>query len=348
MEKPRRLLIIFFLVVASTSFSQKLKKGDRIIAENCQTHVNFLSDDKLKGRVAGSEGEQIADQYIAGQFRKSGCKPKGDGSSWFQQFSIPDGRDIASSALSVNGKPLLLHTDYFPFAFSASKTAEASVAMALAENGVPWFADLKELLEGSGDSLAKDTSGLISEKARKAALKGATALIVYNSSAINDLAFNSMDAVAPASIPVLYVTKAALKKHLSKETSAVDVKLSVEMKERKRNGINVIGYSDNGADSTVITSAHLDDANDVAALLELSRLVKGKPYRTSNYLFVVFPGENKGADGHKYFYDHPVINLQRVNYSLNLDTVQTKGLPAVKQSIASINAVRIHETTTRP
>jgi aminopeptidase YwaD len=328
MKKPLRLFIIFFLILTSPAFSQNLKKADRIIAENFQSHINYLSDERLKSRMASQEGVSQAEEYIIGQFKKTGYKPMGDSSSWLQKFNIPDGREItAASHLSINGKELVLHADYFPFAFSASKKAEASVAMDLAENGVPWFADLKELLDKEPGTKARDTSVLISEKATRAAAKGATA--------------------GKASIPVVYITKTALKKYLAKESSSMDIRLNVEMKDRIRNGYNVIGYSDNKADSTVITMAHLDEEKDVAALLELSRLLKSRQYRALNYLFIIYSGERKDANGIKYFNDHPAINLQKVNYSIHLDMIENKGLPAVKQSIEAINVLRIHEIKTR-
>jgi hypothetical protein len=39
--------------------------------------------------------------------------------------------------------------------------------------------------------------------------------------------------------------------------------------------------------------------------------------------------------------------LQKVNYSIHLDMIENKGLPAVKQSIEAINVLRIHEIKTR-
>ncbi|MBA4166547.1 MAG: hypothetical protein H0X41_03215 [Chitinophagaceae bacterium] len=349
MKKPQRLLIIFFLIIASSSFSQKLKKADRVIAENIQAHVNYLSDDRLKGRIAGTDGEHIADEYIITHFKKSGCKPMGDSSYWIQKFMIADGKEIVNTShLSINGKELALHTDYFPFAFSASKKAEANVAMELAETGVPWFIDLKELMDNGDTAKTKDTSALIVMRAARAASKGATALIVYNNSAIQDLGYNPMAPFETAKIPVVYIMGNAAKKHLQKESASLDVKMNISLKDRFRNGCNVLGYADNAADSTVVATAHLDNERDVAALIELSRLLRNKQFRSSNYLFVVYSGEKKGADGINYFNNHPVFNLQKVNYTLNLDTMQDKGLPAVKKSIAAINALRTHETKTRP
>jgi aminopeptidase YwaD len=348
MKKPQRLLFIFFLIVASSSFSQKLKKADRIIAENIQLHITRLSGDGVK-MPAGVHSEPPAYEYLISQLKKNGCKPVGDSSTYFQKFKISDGKEInAATQLSINGKGLILHTEYFPFAFSASKEAEASVAKELAENGVPWFADLKELLDNDERTTAKDTTALIRARAKRAASKGATALVVFNGSAMNDLVFNSLDTSVPATIPVLYVARSAGKKYLPKESSLLDIKLNVSLRERRLDGYNIAGYLNNGADSIVITSAGMGNEKDVAELIELSKLLRNKQYRGSNYLFIVYPSEKKGAGGINYFNDHPVIDLQHVNYKLNLDSLADKGLPAVKQSIDAINALRTHEAKARP
>jgi hypothetical protein len=47
--------------------------------------------------------------------------------------------------------------DYFPLAFSASGKASGQVAIALQEAGIPWFVDLKEILEDNHGNPHFDT-----------------------------------------------------------------------------------------------------------------------------------------------------------------------------------------------
>ena len=82
------------LLLPCVSFSQKLKKADKAIIADLQTHVNYLADDKLEGRRAGSPGENMAMEYIAGQFEKAGLLPKGDNNGWYQAFDINEGKEI--------------------------------------------------------------------------------------------------------------------------------------------------------------------------------------------------------------------------------------------------------------
>jgi aminopeptidase YwaD len=85
---------LFFLLLPRISLSQKLKKADKVIIANLQLHVEYLADDKLEGRRAGTNGEKLAMEYIAGQFEKAGILPKGDNNSWYQAFDINDGKEI--------------------------------------------------------------------------------------------------------------------------------------------------------------------------------------------------------------------------------------------------------------
>jgi hypothetical protein len=50
--------------------------------------VRYLADDALGGRLAGSEGEQCATDYIAREFARIGLVPGGDAGSFFQRMGL--------------------------------------------------------------------------------------------------------------------------------------------------------------------------------------------------------------------------------------------------------------------
>ena len=114
---------------------------------------------------------------------------------------------------------------------------------------------------------------------------------------------------------------------------------------KEETGKNVIGYLDNGAQTTVIIGAHLDhlgyggkgsgsmysgegevhngaddNASGVAMLLQLAANLKDVA-DNNNYLFIAFSGEEKGLFGSNYFTKNPTIDLTRVNYMVNMDMV---------------------------
>src|ERR1700759_4851432 len=139
---------IFLLCLAPLAYPQKLKKADKIILASLETDIRYLADDKLEGRRTGTAGEKLASDYIVAEFTKAGLQPDAENNGWLQSFDVDDGKQIDSSTFfSINGNQLTAPGDFFPLAWSASASVEGSPAIALQENGVPWFFDLKEMLE---------------------------------------------------------------------------------------------------------------------------------------------------------------------------------------------------------
>jgi hypothetical protein len=338
-----------FLFLVSVFFlhAQKLKKADKEIIANIQKHVSYLADDKLEGRRAGTNGETLAMDYIRGEFELIGLLPKGtDG--FFQPFDINDGKKINEDTyFSIKGKELSKETEYFPFAFSANATVEAQPALSLQESDMPWFLNLKEILEENKDNPHFDLPEFIKTKAVASQKKGATAFIVYNTSAVDDkLSFEEKDRSETLKIPVLYVAKDPAKKYFKDLAATLDIKIKTAIGEKKRIGHNVAGYIDNNALNTVIIGAHFDhlgygedgssllrtgehlihngaddNASGTAAVIELARLLKNSKIKNTNFLFIAFSGEELGLFGSKYFVENSTIDLKTVNYMINMDMV---------------------------
>ena len=93
-----------------------------------------------------------------------------------------------------------------------------------------------------------NTSATMQKKQRAGAHQQ---LLVYNTSSVDDkLKFNPKDRTEKLDVPVMYVFKEAAKKYFSDQTATLDIKLKVDIGEKKRTGRNVIGYIDNGAART--------------------------------------------------------------------------------------------------
>ena len=340
----------FYCLLFTTQFvsAQKLKKADKIVVANLQTHISYLAGDQLEGRRTGSNGEKLAYEYISNEFLKAGLTAKGDKATYLQAFEVNDGKMITSAShLIINGNDLVLDKEYFPLSFSCNSTLSAIGSIALQENGAPWFYDIKELLEANKNNPHFDLTDAIKIKVADAAKKRATAFFIYNSSAIKDeLQFDPKTKSAPSAIPVIYIAKTAKEKYLKDETASLDIQLKTEIADKKRYGHNVIGYLDNSAANTIIIGAHYDhlgygedhnslytgttpqihngaddNASGTAALIELGKLIKASRYKNNNYLFICFSGEELGLFGSKYFMDHPTIDFTTANYMINLDMV---------------------------
>ncbi|HLF45679.1 MAG TPA: M28 family peptidase, partial [Chitinophagaceae bacterium] len=259
-----KFLFLPLLFVYTCSFAQKNKspkpnKADRLLVTNLQAHISYLADDKLEGRRAGTNGEKLAMEYISSQFQKTGIEPRGS-NGFYQPFSIYDGKQMdPSTHFIINDNHLVLGKDFFPLSFSSNISLEALPAIALQETDMPWFYDLKTGLEENKNNPHFDLYDYIRNNVKKAKERGASAIILYNSSSIDDqLQFNSKDRSEVSDIPVLYVSKEVAGKYFADETATLDIKLKVVIGDKFRTGNNVIGYIDNGATATVVLGAHFD------------------------------------------------------------------------------------------
>lgn len=115
-------------------------------------------------------------------------------------------------------------------------------------------------------------------------------------------------------------------------------------------GHNVIGYIDNNAKTTIIIGAHYDhlgfggegslyrekdkaihngaddNASGVSVMLNLASRLKVKNDESerkdsNNYLFMAFSGEEMGLLGSNYFSKNPTIEVESINYMINMDMV---------------------------
>ncbi len=108
-------------------------------------------------------------------------------------------------------------------------------------------------------------------------------------------------------------------------------------------GRNVIGYIDNSSDKTIVIGAHFDhlgmggqgslhrgdsaihngaddNASGTAALMALAQIFKQGKHK-NNFLFIAFSGEENGLWGSNYFVKNPTVDLESINYMINMDMV---------------------------
>lgn len=342
-----RIFIPLLLLVQFAS-AQKLKKADKEIVQYLQNQVGYLSSDELKGRRAGDPGEILAAEFIAAKFKEIGLTPKGDNSSYFQHFTINDGKELSKdNALKVNGKILKAGVDFFPLSNSPSASFNAETSPSLNEKGQPWMIDLAESIQENKDNPHFDVANLLNDKIVKAKEKGASAVLFFNSSSLDDkIRFDPKDRSEPAPIPAAYINTPAQKTHLSDASASFQISANLSIVPKIRKARNVIGYLDNKAPLTIVIGAHFDhlgygedgnsmirtgdlgihngaddNASGTSSMIELAFLLKNSKAKQYNYLFIAFSAEELGLNGSKYFVENPTIPLNNVNYMINMDMV---------------------------
>jgi hypothetical protein len=345
---PSRAWITAALVlIYSCNATKKISRSDSETSGLLRSHIQYLADDRLEGRRTGTNGEKLAMEYISRQFKEIGLLPKGT-DSYYQPFEVNDGKQInAATQLSINSNKLETGKNFFPFAFSPNQTIEAVPAISVREADMPWFVDLKEVLEENRNNPHFDVMEYVRTSTKKLKDKGASAIIIYNSSTIDDkLEFDPKDRSPLSAIPVLYINKETAQKYFKDPAATLNIKFRVDISEKMKTGHNVIGYIDNGAPGTVILGAHFDhlgygedgnsmlrtgeklihngaddNASGTAVLIELARKLKRSKATHNNYLFIAFSGEELGLFGSKYFTEHPTFDIGKASYMINMDMV---------------------------
>ncbi len=345
------LLLLVMLPILGFSQSKKKKrlaeeKANAELVDRIKSHIQYLADDKLEGRMTGSKGETLAMQYIIEQYQQIGLEPQGV-KGYIQEFEVNQGKQIEPATyLKVDNNALLLNKEYLPLSYSALTQVKGTPAIALSESKQPWFKDLKDILEAN--KAKPDPKFDIDEEIRKLVVsvtaKGATALFIYNSSdLIDNVQFNKNDKSASVKIPVIYLTKEGYKKYFSDHAATLHIDLEVSLRDKILVGKNLAGFINNHAANTVIIGAHYDhlgygieksaldtgyiihngaddNASGTAAVIELARMLKKKAPQNNNYLILHFSGEELGVLGSKYWADNPTIPIT-ANYMINMDMV---------------------------
>ena len=96
--------------------------GDAISATRVRADVEFLADDLLEGREAGTRGYDLAARYVAAALKAAGYAPAGDDGTYFQQVPMIETTQTSGSIrLTANGQ-----TAEIPVPGEASVGASAS------------------------------------------------------------------------------------------------------------------------------------------------------------------------------------------------------------------------------
>ena len=73
-ENPLTRLCTLLLLFACISASAQTD-SDQLLQDRLKAHIEFLASDELRGREPGTEGYDIAANYVASQFRQMGLVP---------------------------------------------------------------------------------------------------------------------------------------------------------------------------------------------------------------------------------------------------------------------------------
>jgi len=190
------------LSAQDVTISKDIKKAmDRIDTNTIRSHIAYLADDKLKGRLPGTEGYQMAVDYVLEQYKKIGLTPGGDNGGFTQKVLIRKSLVDNSSAIAVlkdkygNADSLTFAKDFTPapHPIKAKTSAEGQIAFAGYGVEIPGgYSDyagidvkgkIVVLVAGAPDGLHSTVTAHFSNGGNKMTVafeKGAVGVIMYS------------------------------------------------------------------------------------------------------------------------------------------------------------------------
>jgi hypothetical protein len=91
----KKYLSLLLILISFQAFSQKVsipgsvkKAMSQVDTVTIRNHIAYLADDKLKGRMPGTEGYQMAVDYVIDQYKKIGVQPGGDLGQYTQRLFL--------------------------------------------------------------------------------------------------------------------------------------------------------------------------------------------------------------------------------------------------------------------
>lgn len=131
----KKISSVFFIITAFVFLSGF--GGDPssdITSGELQEHITYLSSDQLAGRLPGTPGDKLAQEYIMNKFKSYGLLPAGDNGNYIQSFemitSVALGKNNSFTELSPSDRSFTLGVDYTPLGFSTDGSTQSNLVFA--------------------------------------------------------------------------------------------------------------------------------------------------------------------------------------------------------------------------
>ncbi|MGN6647153.1 MAG: M28 family metallopeptidase [Cytophaga sp.] len=314
--------------------------------ERVQHTIKELTSSKYHGRGAAHEGDQRAADYLEKQFLTAGLKIISN-NTYFQSFQYKINTFPGKLSLATDKGKLKTGIDYILKSTSGAgqgkKCAVVYVDSSIFSNDEALQKFLQKDLKNSAVVYQKKYFKEFTSKTPDllGQLYSAAVIIELQEKKLTmGLADNSFNT------PVFEVLASAF------PADSKTVTFEVENEVINHTARNVIGMVEGRTkkDSFIVITAHYDhlgtlgkktyfpgandNASGVSMLLELAYYYKEHPLEYS-VVFIAFAGEESGLLGSSWFVNHPLIELTRIHFLINLDLLGTgdDGIMVVNGSI---------------
>lgn len=321
--------------------------------------VDTLSSPAFEGRGYVGAGDTVAARFIAAEFRKFGLTPFDR--DYYQRYSFPMNSFPGAMEAKINGIPIPAGSGFQVWAASPSVKGSFKVV------------SLSQKVLKSPSKMAKLSKKDLSEAFILIDKKGIEDKAVL--SMIDSLKYtNFLQAKGFIFISEQKMVWSVMMGYQQRKYTVIDIRREYLPKNPKEifldidarfvkyyHTMNVAGFIQGTVqpDSFLVLTAHYDHlgrmgnqvyypgANDNASgtsmVLNLASYYGNsseKPYYSM--VFILLSGEEAGLKGSNYCADHPLFNLQKVKFLINIDMVGTGS-----EGITMVNATRYPEAFKR-
>jgi hypothetical protein len=347
--------IFFFLFVITTADAQ-----DRAYAKKI---IDTLASPSMHGRGYVKNGDKIAANYIASQFKSFGLTSFNISGTYFQQFSFPvntfpgkvemcfyfpDGKKeksqpgehflVSSDAPSLKGHFNVVTIDS-AIVYNEQKLAEFKKIN---------LSKLFLLVDTTGVRTREELAFLSNYIKYRVGVKGILVPVKPNKmsdncSKLTPWDFSQRQAITPM-VEIDYSYK---------NISAIDISIGAKFLKNYTSQ-NVIGYVPGklNPDSFIVFTAHYDhlgqmgktvyfpgandNASGVAMLLSLAKYYSQKEHQPNcSIVFMAFGAEEVGLLGSEFYIKHPLFPMARIKFLTNMDILGTgdEGIMVVNATV---------------
>jgi aminopeptidase YwaD len=358
--KSTLFVVLLSLFTTINLFAQSSYSfSDSIVISRLKTDIYTLSSEVMEGREAGTIGEQRAASYIKSQMQEIGLIPMFK-DSYLQEFEFFSGYVHGEETfLLIGNQKFNWGEDFVALPNSGdAKVITQAIYVASGLEIPELINDFEDLDDVEGKiffieyfphpenekQLDFDHQALIKMKISTAIKKGAAGIIFINTHNIFEDPEIVLDAdVARESIPIIFANR-EIYEFFEQNEMDEEISFSVELLKKSYTAVNVAGYLDNNAETTVVIGGHYDhlgfggptsrdikkdvihfgaddNASGTAGVLEAARYFSNTDNNNYNYIFIAFSAEEKGLVGSRYFAESDVYDMNKVDFMFNFDMI---------------------------
>jgi hypothetical protein len=336
----KQFLLLYLVLFTFPAFSQDIKKGE--VYFYARRIVDTLASAGMHGRGYVNNGDKIAARYISNEFESFGLKSFGK--NYYQEFNFPINTFPGRMSVQIDGTELVPGKDYIiKPSFHAVKASYPVFMWSELYNARSKRKIRKSFALIQNNFVVLDSTVTNSEQRYNPCQNSAPGVITHNRKLTWDMSMKT-----DSCLEILVLNKTNINK-------AKSVKIDIENRFfPSYTSQNVIGYVEGAEcpDSFIVFSAHYDhlgqmgsevyfpgandNASGCAMLLNLAKYYS-RPENKPKYsiVFMAFSAEEVGLVGSRYYTEHPLFDLPKIKFLLNMDIMGTgeDGITVVNGSV---------------